>query len=150
MMRIMLCLTDFGLPTILSDPNYGSCINHFGLHPQYDAVHGAELLIQNNMGSMTAVLRKQPTYMLLEWSFFRQVLTINLSFSSYIRRLQVLTGKLPFQGDRDLIVTRKSNLWDPAHRPSDAAVVGFSDLVWELVEGCWHRDPIMRPPRRPC
>ena len=56
--------------------------------------------------------------------------------------LEVLSGQLPFEGDRNVAVMRKVTDGECPKRPKEA---WFTDEVWEILECCWVLDPRGRP-----
>ena len=56
--------------------------------------------------------------------------------------LEVLTGRVPFVGDKDPIVMRKATDGDHPKRPKE---VWFTDNVWETLKLCWALEPQARP-----
>ena len=59
--------------------------------------------------------------------------------------LEVLTGKIPFQGFNNLVVTMK--IVEGAHpgRPKGPEAVWFTDDLWGTLEQCWLYKPKQRP-----
>ena len=72
-----------------------------------------------------------------DWLSSRYVSRISAvgCFSYFV---QVLTGKIPFHGIRVVNGLRPD-------RPEDAPSIGFSDLLWDVVQRCWDADMKLRP-----
>jgi hypothetical protein len=52
--------------------------------------------------------------------------------------LEVLSGQIPFAGDRDCVVMRKVISGERPKRPEEA---WFTNDVWEMLERCWAHKP---------
>lgn len=56
--------------------------------------------------------------------------------------LEVLSGRTPFLGDRDLAAMLKATSGEPPKRPEQ---VWFTDDVWGMLKSCWSPKPRNRP-----
>ena len=56
--------------------------------------------------------------------------------------LEVLSGQVPFAGDRDVVVSRKVI---DGGRPERPEGMWFTDVLWATLEGCWSPQPENRP-----
>jgi len=59
--------------------------------------------------------------------------------------LEVLSGQVPFQGDRDFIAIRRVLEGECPERPQGAEGVWFTDDLWGILEQCWSSEPDDRP-----
>ena len=58
---------------------------------------------------------------------------------------EVLSGQAPFSQDTDHVVMRKVLEGGHPDRPQGAQGKLFPDGIWEMLEGCWERQPSNRP-----
>ena len=59
--------------------------------------------------------------------------------------LEVLTGKVPFQGFNNLAVMRMVADGERPSRPEGQEAVWFTDNLWGTLEQCWLYKPKLRP-----
>ena len=59
--------------------------------------------------------------------------------------LEVLTGKVPFQGSSDPVVMGKIIEGQHPARPEGPDAVWFTDDLWAMLEQCWLHKPKQRP-----
>ena len=59
--------------------------------------------------------------------------------------LEVLSGRTPFSGYADLVVTRKVTEGKRPGRPQGAEAVWFTDDLWGMLGQCWSPQPNDRP-----
>jgi len=59
--------------------------------------------------------------------------------------LEVLSGQVPFQGDRDFVVVKRVLEGERPGRPRGAERVWFTDDLWGMLEQCWSSEPDDRP-----
>ena len=58
---------------------------------------------------------------------------------------QVLTGKLPFLQRRKARVIHAVMLGERPAKPENAEEIGMTDVVWDLLRGCWGEERAARP-----
>ena len=58
---------------------------------------------------------------------------------------QVLTGKLPFSQRRKARVMYAVMLGERPAKPENAEEIGMTDVVWDLLRGCWEEERTTRP-----
>ncbi|KAL2917310.1 hypothetical protein HK105_202974 [Polyrhizophydium stewartii] len=62
-------------------------------------------------------------------------------FSFAMTAAQILTGEVPFVEERnDAIVVEWIKDGERPDRPS-----GIADVLWQIIDDCWHQDPAARP-----
>ena len=66
-------------------------------------------------------------------------------FSFAMLAVEVFTGKIPFEEQRNEMVALRISEGGRPEMPKDALEVGLTDEVWKLLESCWQRDPKKRP-----
>jgi len=59
--------------------------------------------------------------------------------------LEVLSGQVPFQGDRDILVIQRVVEGGRPGRPRGVEGVWFTDDLWGMLERCWSPEPDDRP-----
>jgi len=59
--------------------------------------------------------------------------------------LEVFTGRIPFHGNSDPQVVYKVTSGERPPRPMDAARLGLSDSIWDLMGRCWQEKYWNRP-----
>ena len=59
--------------------------------------------------------------------------------------VEVFTGKLPFEGQKDEAVLLRILEGGRPEMPRNAQVVGFTEEMWKLLEACWQQNPKKRP-----
>ena len=58
----------------------------------------------------------------------------------------MLSGKSPFVGREKIELAFKVVLeGERPSRPRDSEKLGFTNTVWEILQGCWEEDPPARP-----
>ena len=118
------CLADFGLLTFVSDPSNptsGSSITNAGTTRWMSP----ELLYPEHFGFMQSRPTNESDCYALGMVIF-----------------EVLSGRPPFTGDRDYIVTRKVIEGERPGRPEGAQ---FTEALWRITEQCWSPQPNDRP-----
>ena len=59
--------------------------------------------------------------------------------------VQVLTGKIPFRGGRQMELGYSVIEGLRPAKPENAAAIGFSDSLWEFTQRCWDSNMRLRP-----
>ena len=62
--------------------------------------------------------------------------------------LEVFTGKVPFDGERDEAVVLRISRGGRPVMPPNAGAVGLTDEIWNFLESCWQQNPKKRPTMR--
>ena len=121
------CLADFGLLTIVLDctrPTTSNSLTNAGTVKWMSP----ELLDPDKFGLKNSRRTK-------ESDFYALGMVI----------LEVLSGRSPFSGYVDLVVTKKVIEGERPGRPQGAEEVWFTDDLWGMLERCWSPHPKDRP-----
>ena len=59
--------------------------------------------------------------------------------------VEVFTGKLPFEGQKDEAVLLRILEGGRPEMPRNAQAVGLTEEMWKLLEACWQQNPKKRP-----
>ena len=59
--------------------------------------------------------------------------------------VEVFTGKVPFEGQKDEAVVLQISRGGRPAMPTNAQAAGFTVGVWRLLESCWYQNPKKRP-----
>lgn len=66
-------------------------------------------------------------------------------FDVYFRRVQVLTGGIPFPRVKDTAIGHHVLDGMRPCKPENASSIGFSDSLWEFTQRCWGGEIELRP-----
>ena len=110
------CIADFGLLTTISDPS--------------------QFTPTNSLTSSGITRWMSPELLYPEKFGFEDSRPTKASDCYALRMviLEVLSGQVPFAGDKDFIVMRKVI---DGGRPERPEGVWFTDVLWATLEGCW-------------
>ncbi|KLO18998.1 kinase-like protein [Schizopora paradoxa] len=119
-------LADFGLSSVGdSVAQLGGSVSNSAGNPRWLA---PELLFPDHFGSSGKSTRETDVY----------------AFG--MTALELFSGKVPFYNLPDPAIPLEvaiKGLKPP--RPELATSRGLTDIIWDIVERCWHRDPLLRP-----
>lgn len=59
--------------------------------------------------------------------------------------VEVYTGKVPFEGEKDQVVVLRIPHGARPEMPRNSQEVGLSVEMWQLFENCWQHSPGSRP-----
>ena len=59
--------------------------------------------------------------------------------------VEVFTGKIPFEGQKNKAAEVQISQGGRPERPRNARTVGLTEGMWKLIEDCWQQDPRTRP-----
>ena len=141
-------LTDYGLLTIMSDPNVAEPGSAATPSPGSIRFMAPELLNPTSFGLKGSI----PTKGCDIYAFGMVVYQVSRSYSIpdtvIKRRMQITTGRLPFPGVRDGVIIYSVATGQRPDRPSDLDEWPISDAVWDLISRCWSSSLISRPDAR--
>jgi len=58
---------------------------------------------------------------------------------------KVFTGRYPFSGFTDSVITAMIMDGKRPARPQETQGLGLTDSVWDMTRRCWRQDPTRRP-----
>lgn len=139
----MACLADFGFTTVVPDPeNLVSPI--LELEGGTVMFMAPELLAPSKYGLTGAVPTQEADIYAFGLVVF-QVLMLNRRRLLRLTFLQVLTGEQPFRDIRPRELAFSVLAGARPAKPENAVGIGFSEILWNLVQKCWDGEVARRP-----
>ncbi|KAF9647758.1 kinase-like protein [Thelephora ganbajun] len=120
-------LTEYGLAPINSDPRFtvaatsGVVGTSRWLAP--------EIIIPSRRGNSMSVMESKAVDV----------------FAFGMTAVEVFTGKIPFEEQRDEVVGLHISRGGRPDMPANAQTIGLTGEMWKFLENCWHQNPKKRP-----
>lgn len=143
---VSACLADFGFMTIVLDPNLKfESTKNSEKNGGTTAFMAPERLFPSMFGVENDTPTTEADIYAMAMVIYQVLTTQFLTHVGINSSVQVLTGKTPFSERTGHEATFQVLKGVRPTKPTNASNLGLSDIVWELLEGCWQTDRQRRP-----
>lgn len=140
-------IADFGLVAVLSTSSTLTYMTSALAGGGSERWMAPELLYPEKYGFSHSIPSKESDTYAFGMVIY-EVCRTTRSFFAASHSEQVMTGDIPFSRDNRTTIIFKVVQGSRPERPPNAAAIGLSDSLWQIVEDCWREEFAKRSPVR--